>query len=96
MQREGGHCILCHQVKGLEADFQGNVGPELSDVGARLSAGQIRLRIVDASRINPDIVMPSYHRVKDLRQVAPEFADKPVLSAQEVEDLVSYLETLGG
>ena len=96
VERDRGHCVLCHQVSGLDALFQGDVGPDLSDVGARLSPGQIRLRIVDASTLNPDTVMPPYHRTHDLHQVAPELAGKPVLTAQEIEHLVAYLSGLEG
>ena len=51
--REQGHCVLCHAVAGLEAEFQGNVGPPLTGLGDRLSPGQIRLRVADAQRIWP-------------------------------------------
>lgn len=92
--REGGHCVLCHAVDGLDAAFQGNVGPALSDVGARLTPGQIRLRIVDASRLNPDTVMPPYYRIDGLHQVSRGLEGQPVLSSSQVEDLVAYLAAL--
>ncbi|MGE0668392.1 MAG: sulfur oxidation c-type cytochrome SoxX [Sphingomonadales bacterium] len=94
--REGGHCVLCHAVAGLDAEFQGNVGPELSDVGARLTPGQIRLRIVDASLLNPDTVMPAYYRIHGLNQVSHGLDGKPVLSSGQIEDLVAYLAALNG
>ena len=91
VDRERGHCVLCHAIEGLEAEFQGNVGPDLSTVGERLSAGQLRLRIVDYQIVRPGTLMPSYYRIHDLYQVAEEFQDAPVLTAAEVEDLVAYL-----
>jgi len=94
--RDGGHCVLCHVVAGLDVPFQGNVGPALSDVGARLTPGQIRLRIVDPSRLNPDTVMPAYYRVDGLNQVSRGLEGKPVLSSQQIEDLVAYLAALDG
>jgi len=94
--RDGGHCVLCHGVAGLDVPFQGNVGPALSDVGARLTPGQIRLRIVDASRLNPDTVMPAYYRVDGLNQVSRGLEGKPVLSSQQIEDLVAFLAALDG
>ena len=66
----------------------------LAGVGARLEAGQIRLRLVDASLVNPQTVMPPYFRTENLQDVAPAFRGKPALSAQEIEDVVSYLATL--
>lgn len=91
VDRERGHCVLCHAIEGLEAEFQGNVGPDLSLVGNRLSGGQLRLRIADYQIVRPGTLMPSYYRIHDLYQVAEAYQDDPVLTAQEVEDLVSYL-----
>lgn len=90
--REEGHCVLCHAVAGLDAEFQGNVGPPLTGIGARLTAGQIRYRIVDAQSIWPDTVMPSYYRTGGLRQVGDAYRGAPALSAEQIEDLVAYLE----
>jgi sulfur-oxidizing protein SoxX len=94
LDRERGHCLLCHQVAQLDAPFQGNLGPELSAVALRLSAAQIRFRIIDNTRLNANTSMPAYHRIENLRQVAKEYADQPVLNAQEVEDVVAFLRTL--
>lgn len=95
-EREQGHCVLCHAVKGLDAEFQGNVGPALTGVGARLSEGQLRLRIADAQSLWPDTLMPSYYRTGGLNQVAPAYAGEPALTAQQIEDLVAYLGQLDG
>jgi L-cysteine S-thiosulfotransferase len=90
--REGGHCVLCHAAPGVGT--AGNVGPSLAGVGARLTPGQIRLRIADMPRVNPDAAMPAFHRTEGLARVAPEYRGKPALSGQEVEDLVAWLSTL--
>ncbi|AXE64958.1 sulfur oxidation c-type cytochrome SoxX [Hyphomonas sp. CACIAM 19H1] len=95
VSREGGHCVLCHRIEGLQAEFQGNVGPDLTGVGARLTEDQIRLRIVDAQRIWPDTVMPSYYRTGGLRQVGREYEGQPALTARQIEDLVAYLSSQG-
>ena len=92
MSRDGGHCVLCHAVPGAEA--AGNVGPPLAGIGSRLTAAQIRLRVADITRVNPEAVMPSFHRTQGLQRVAPEFRDRPVLSAQQVEDVVAWLSSL--
>lgn len=94
--RESGHCVLCHQVDGLEVPFQGNLGPALSGVGARLTEAQIRLRIVDNTKVNPGTVMPSYYRTTDLHQVGRAYLGETVLSAAEVEHLVAWLSQLTG
>lgn len=94
VEREAGHCVLCHRVAGLDAPFQGNLGPALTGIGSRLSAAQIRLRVVDASLLNPDTVMPPYYRSEGLEQVAVDYRGKTVLSAEQVEHLVAWLATL--
>ena len=88
------NCLLCHAVPGTGVRYMGNVGASLAGVGARLTEGQLRLRIVDSVRLNPDTVMPSYYRTEGLRQVAEAWRGKPVLTAQEVDDTVAYLLTL--
>jgi len=72
----------------------GNLAPPLVGVGARLGEGQLRLRIVDSIRLNPQTIMPSYYRVDGLNRVAAAWRGKPVLTAQQVEDTVAYLLTL--
>lgn len=91
---ERGNCTICHPVPGGDPRGQGDVGPTLDGVGARLSEGQIRLRVVDGTRINPETIMPPYHRVSGLNRVGARWAGRPVLSAQEVEDIVAFLMTL--
>jgi sulfur-oxidizing protein SoxX len=92
--RENANCVLCHEIPDAALPFFGNVGPSLAHVGSRLSPAQIRLRIVDAMRVNPDTIMPSYYRTTGLDRVAPQYRGKTVLSAQDVEDLVAYLSAL--
>lgn len=92
--RQQGLCLLCHSGPFPEAAFQGNLAPSLAGAGARWSAGQLRLRIVDASRLNPNTIMPPYYRIDDLTRVAPSYAGKPILSAEQIEDVVAFLATL--
>jgi len=89
--RNLGHCLLCHSLSASAGTFQGTLAPSLDDVGSRLSAGQIRFRIVDQSRLNQATTMPPYFRFDRLNQVAAEFQNSPVLTAQQIEDLVAYL-----
>jgi sulfur-oxidizing protein SoxX len=94
LDRHVGLCLLCHSGPFPEERFQGNLAPDLSGVGARLSAGQIRLRIVDASRVNPQTIMPAYFRTEGLQRVPPAYRGKTVLSAEQIEDVVAFLATL--
>ena len=89
-----GLCLLCHSGPFPQDKFQGTMAPDLAGAGARWSEGQLRLRIVDASKFNAATIMPPFYRVDRLTRVAPAFRDKPVLTAVEVEDVVAYLMTL--
>jgi sulfur-oxidizing protein SoxX len=89
--RDKGHCLLCHQLSSNPETFQGTIGPPLDNIGDRLTAAQLRYRIVDSSRLNPVTRMPAYFKTEGLHQVAAEFVGQPVLNAQQVEDLVAYL-----
>ena len=92
--RQVGLCLLCHSGPFPEEKFQGTLAPNLSGAGNRWSEGQLRLRIVDSRRLYQDTMMPSYYQVDGLSRVAPAFAGKPVLSAEQIEDVVAYLVTL--
>lgn len=92
--RSVGLCLLCHSGPIAEERFQGDLSPTLAGAGSRWSEGQLRLRIVDGSRLNPDTIMPPYFRTTGLQRVARTFDGKTILSAQQVEDVVAYLVTL--
>ena len=89
-----GLCLLCHTGPFAEEPFQGNLAPDLAGVGSRLSEGQLRLRLVDGRRVNPESIMPAYHRTAGLSRVGPAWQGKPLLAAQQVEDVIAFLLTL--
>ena len=92
--RESANCVLCHAVPDSAVRFSGNVGPSLAGVGKRLTVAQLRLRVADNIRLNPNTIMPSYYRIDGFDRVATTYTGKPVLSAQDVEDIVAWLATL--
>jgi L-cysteine S-thiosulfotransferase len=92
VNRDMGACTLCHAVPG--ESLSGNIAPPLASAGARLSIGQLRLRVADSTRVNPATPMPAYFRTEGLKLVAAAYRDRPVLTAQQVEDVVAYLATL--
>jgi sulfur-oxidizing protein SoxX len=92
--RQQGLCLLCHAGPIPEERFQGNLAPDLAGAGQRWSAAQLRLRIVDARLLNPLSVMPAYYRAEGLSRVPAALAGKPLLAAQQVEDVVAYLAGL--
>jgi len=90
--RENANCILCHAIP--EVRFSGNLGPALTGIGSRLSAAQLRLRVADNAQVNTSTIMPAYYRSAGLTDVAAQYRDKTILSAQEIEDVVAYLQSL--
>ena len=89
-----GLCLLCHSGPIAEERFQGDLAPSLAGAGSRWSESQLRLRIVDGSRLNADTIKPPYYRTNGLQLVARNFQGKTILSADQVEDVVAYLATL--
>ena len=94
VERGRANCRLCHAFPDPALRVAGNVGPSLAGVGRKLSPAQLRLRIADIQSVSPNVAMPSYYRVDALDQVATEYRGKPILDAQQVEDLIAYLERL--
>ncbi len=92
--RQVGLCILCHSGPFPEVKLQGDLAPDLSGAGKRWSEAQLRLRVVDARRLNPDTIMPAYYRIDGLDRVAAAWRGKPILTAGQIEDVVAYLVTL--
>jgi L-cysteine S-thiosulfotransferase len=94
LDRRLGSCLLCHTGPFPEERFQGTLAPDLSGAGSRWSAGQLRLRLVDASRLNPNTIMPPYYRIDGLVRVGSTWRGKPMLTAAQIEDVVAFLSTL--
>lgn len=92
--RQAGLCLLCHTAPIPEERFQGDLAPRLTGVGARYSEAQLRLRVVDPRRLNPSSFMPAFHSADHPTRVGVAWAGKPILSAQQVEDVVAWLATL--
>lgn len=92
--RTRGLCLLCHSGPFPDQPFQGSLSPDLAGAGSRSSAGQLRLRMVDARRLDPDTIMPSYYRTDGLQRVGAAWRGRTILSAEEIEDVVAYLATL--
>ena len=92
--RQVGMCQLCHQVPASNDRFQGDIATSLAGAGARWTVPQLRLRIVDSRRVNEDSVMPAYFKTDGLSRVAGAWRDRPILNAQQVEDVVAWLGSL--
>ncbi len=87
-------CLLCHSGPFAEERTPGNLATNLAGAGSRWNTAQLRLRIVDSRRLDPAGFMPAFHRTEGLNRVATASAGRPLLSAQQVEDVVAFLATL--
>ncbi|MFZ9408090.1 MAG: sulfur oxidation c-type cytochrome SoxX [Burkholderiaceae bacterium] len=92
--RQEGLCLLCHSGPFEPKAHQGTLAGTLQGAGLRWNEAQLRQRLVNPRRINPDSLMPAFHDTADQQQVARVHAGKPILSAQQIEDVVAYLLTL--
>lgn len=89
LQRQDSGCVLCHQVPGLSVG--GALGPSLSGLAERITKAQARERIADARRFNPQTIMPAYFSTEGLQNVASPYKGQTILTAQALEDILSYL-----
>ena len=94
LDRDGGDCTICHAMPLPQREFHGTVGPPLDGIGRRTMAGVLRLRLVDAKAFNPETIMPAYYKVEGLHRVLDRYRARPILTAQQIEDIIAYLLTL--
>lgn len=94
VDRRKGNCLACHAMPIPEHPSHGDLGPDLAGVGAKFSVAELRLRLVDPAFLKADTIMPAYYKTDGRTQVLERFRDSPILSAQEVEDVLAYLQSL--
>ncbi len=93
--RKKGNCLACHKISQMnDFLFHGEIGPELTDVASNMPDEEIRLRLVNPKFVNPDTIMPAFYKVEGLYRVRKKFKGKPILTAQEIEDIIAYMRTL--
>jgi len=94
LDRDGGDCTICHAMPLPPREFHGTIGPPLDGIGNRATAGVLRLRLVDPKVLNSATIMPAYYKVAGLHRVLDRYRAKPILTAQQIEDVIAYLLTL--
>ena len=95
--RKQGNCLACHVNADMpEQQFHGEIGPALDGVNERYKASELRAILVDAKKaLNETTMMPGFYNVDNLGvRITGKFKDKTILSAQQVEDILAYLQTL--
>jgi len=97
-----GNCVACHAVSVLSyAPFHGEVGPQLDWVGETWSQAELRGILANAKKTFEGSVMPAFYKVEGFIRPGKAYTGKapdgpltPLLSAQEIEDVVAFLMTL--
>lgn len=95
-----GNCVACHEVTSLSAAFPGNVGPMLDGVGSRWNEAELRGIVANAKLMYDGTIMPAFYKVDGFIRPGNGYTGKaaetiaPILSAQQVEDVVAFLMTL--
>jgi sulfur-oxidizing protein SoxX len=100
--RGDGNCIACHQVSDLsDHPFHGEVGPTLDGIGSFRTAAELRGIVANAKHTFPKTIMPAFYKTEGFVRPGDAFTGKaaegelaPLLTAQQIEDVVAYLQTL--
>lgn len=85
---------LAGQSSSQPLGNHGEVGPSLDGVASRYSEGELRMLVVDPKAAFPDTIMPAFHKNTGFTRVHPDCQGLTILSAQQVEDVVAFLNTL--
>jgi sulfur-oxidizing protein SoxX len=101
--KKQGNCVACHQLTDLaeEVPFHGEIGPMLDGVGERWNEAELRGIVANAKMMFEDSLMPSFYKTEGFIRPGNAYTGKaaddtfgPILSAQQIEDVVAYLITL--
>ncbi len=78
--RGKGNCLTCHEIKG--GDLAGTIGPPLKDIKSKYpDRNELIAILTDETRRNPATMMPPFGRNR-------------ILTEQEINAIVDFLETL--
>lgn len=103
MNKGSGNCIACHAVESLaHLGFHGEVGPPLDGVADRWSEAELRGIVANAKIMFDGTMMPAFYKTEGFTRLGDAYTGKahgegevqPLLTAQDIEDVVSFLSTL--
>ena len=102
MNKGAGNCIACHQVSALDhLPFHGEIGPTLDGAADRWTEAELRGLVANAKNWFPDTMMPAFYKTDGFTRLGNAYSGKahegdvaPLLTAQQIEDVVAFLMTL--
>jgi len=77
--RGKGNCLTCHDIKG--GDLPGTIGPALKDLKGKYDRNELTAIVTDETKRIPQTMMPPFGRNR-------------ILSEQEINAIVDFLQTL--
>lgn len=97
-----GNCVACHTIAALpDVQFPGNIAPPLDGVAGRWSEAELRGIVANAKLTFEGSFMPAFYKTEGFIRPgggytgkAPEGDLPPILTGQQIEDVVAYLLTL--
>lgn len=97
-----GNCVACHVIGAMPAvEFPGNIAPPLDGAADRWSEAQLRGIVSNAKMTFEGSFMPAFYKSTGYIRPGDAYTGKaaqeplpPILTAQQVEDVVAYLLTL--
>ena len=97
-----GNCVACHTVAALpDVQFPGDIAPPLDGVASRWSEAELRGIVANAKMTFDGSFMPAFYKTEGFTRPgggysgkAPEGDLPPILTAQQIEDVVAFLRTL--
>ena len=97
-----GNCVACHQIGAMpDVPFQGDIAPALDGVADRYDEAQLRGIVANAKMTFDGTFMPAFYKTTGFIRPGDAYTGKaapedlpPILSAQQIEDVVAYLQTL--
>lgn len=99
-----GNCVSCHAISEMAEDvpFHGEVGPILDGVADRWTEAELRGIVTNAKMTYDGTVMPAFFKTTGYIRPGDAYTGKaaktdplpPLLTGQQIEDVVAYLMTL--
>lgn len=93
--RKLGNCLACHvNAEMPEESFHGEVGPAMDGVADRWTAAELRAIVSNSKNVFEGTIMPAFYIDAGYERPLEGFEGQSILTAQQVEDVIAYLQTL--